>query len=155
MFGIKRDQSIHLQTFPEISDAWCDNDIGSKWEKIREVRRVVLGALEIERAEKRIGSSLQAAPTVYMSEAHAAAFEGVDLAEITITSDAVIKTSPAPENSFTIAELPGLAVVPMKAIGHKCERCWKVLPEVGSNKEFGDICNRCVDAVRGYQAAAE
>ena len=149
------DQSIHLQTFPEIPDAWCDDDIGPKWDKIREVRRVVLGALEIERAEKRIGSSLQAAPIVYMTEAHAAAFEDVDLAEITITSSAVIKTSPAPENSYAISDLPGLAVVPMKATGYKCERCWKVLPEVGTNKEFGDICNRCVDAVRGYQVAAE
>ena len=149
------DQSIHLQTFPEIPDTWCDDDVKSKWDKIREVRRVVLGALEIERAEKRIGSSLQAAPIVYMTKAHATAFEGVDLAEIAITSGAVIETSPIPENAFAIEDLPNLAVVPMKATGHKCERCWKVLPEVGTNKDFSDICNRCVDAVRDYQADAE
>ena len=148
-------QSVHLRTFPEIPGTWQNEDVSAKWEKIREIRRVVLGALEIERAEKRIGSSLQAAPTVYMTPAHAAALEGVDLAEIAITSGAVIGTGTPPANAFTLPDLPDLAVVPTKADGHKCERCWKVLPDVGKDEEFGDICPRCADAVRGYQAAAE
>ena len=119
-------QSVHLRTFPEIPGTWRNEDVSAKWEKIREIRRVVLGALEIERAEKRIGSSLQAAPTVYMTPAHAAAFEGVDLAEVAITSGAVIETGTPPANAFTLPDLPDLAVVPTKADGHKCERCWKV-----------------------------
>ncbi|MEC8165290.1 MAG: class I tRNA ligase family protein, partial [Pseudomonadota bacterium] len=148
-------QSVHLRTFPEIPGTWRNEDVSAKWEKIREIRRVVLGALEVERTEKRIGSSLQAAPTVYMTPAHAAAFEGVDLAEVAITSGAVIETGTPPANAFTLPDLPDLAVVPLKADGHKCERCWKVLPDVGKDEEFGDICPRCADAVRGYQAAAE
>ncbi|MEC7303076.1 MAG: class I tRNA ligase family protein, partial [Pseudomonadota bacterium] len=148
-------QSVHLRTFPEIPGTWRNEDVSAKWEKIREIRRVVLGALEIERAEKRIGSSLQAAPAVYMTPAHAAALEGVDLAEVAITSGAVIETGTPPANAFTLPDLPDLAVVPTKADGHKCERCWKVLPDVGKDEEFGDICPRCADAVRGYQAAAE
>ena len=51
--------------FPDIPDNWQDDALAAKWQNIRLLRRVVTGALEIERAEKRIGSSLQAHPTVY------------------------------------------------------------------------------------------
>ncbi len=79
-------ESVHLRTYPEVDEAWRDDALAEKWEKIRRLRRVVTGALEIERAEKRIGSSLQAAPTVYADADSVAAMEGLDLAEISITS---------------------------------------------------------------------
>lgn len=149
------DESVHLRTFPDIPDTWRDEALGEKWTKIRQVRRVVLGALEIERAEKRIGSSLQAAPTVFMSQDHANALAGVDLSEIAITSGAVISVDSPPETAFTLPDAEGIGVVPAMAEGGKCERCWKVLPDVGSNSDLPDICGRCVDAVKGYQEAAE
>ncbi|MEL0022485.1 MAG: class I tRNA ligase family protein, partial [Rickettsiales bacterium] len=149
------DQSVHLRTFPNIPDAWRNETLGEKWSKIRQVRRVVLGALEIERAEKRIGSSLQAAPTVYMTADYAAALEDIDLAEIAITSGAVLQIGSAPANAFALPDADGIGVVPTKAEGEKCERCWKVLPDIGSDPDYKDICGRCADAVRGFQAAAE
>ena len=149
------DQSVHLRTFPDIPDAWRNDTLGEKWSKIRQVRRVVLGALEIERAEKRIGSSLQAAPTVYMTADYAAALEDIDLAEIAITSGAVLQIGSPPANAFALPDADGIGVVPTKAEGEKCERCWKVLPDIGSDPDYKDICGRCADAVRGFQAAAE
>jgi len=57
--------SVHLLTFPENLEDFRDDALAAKWETIRNVRRVVTGALEVERAAKRIGSSLEASPLVY------------------------------------------------------------------------------------------
>ena len=148
-------ESIHLRTFPEITKDWRNDSLGARWDDIRQVRRVVLGALEIERAEKRIGSSLQAAPHIFISPEIAGSLENADLAEIAITSDIAIETGNGPANAFTLPDVAGIAVLPNKAEGQKCERCWKVLPEVGLNPDYPDICGRCADAVRGFQEAAE
>ncbi|MDH5411565.1 MAG: class I tRNA ligase family protein, partial [Alphaproteobacteria bacterium] len=119
-------ESVHLRTFPEIPAAWRNDALAAKWEKIRDVRRVVTGALELERAEKRIGSSLQAAPKVYVTADYKAALEGQDLAEIAITSDVELIVGDAPEGAFTLEDVPGVGVVSALAEGEKCERCWRV-----------------------------
>ena len=146
-------QSVHLRTFPEIREHGTTKTLGAKWEKIREIRRVVLGSLEIERAEKRIGSSSQAAPAVFVSpemprRSKARSGGGRD------HLGRVIETGTPPANAFTLPDVARFGVVPTKADGHKCERCWKVLPDVGKDEEFRDICPRCADAVRGLQEVA-
>lgn len=104
------------------------------------------------RAEKRIDSSLQAAPTVYMSAAEKAAFEGLDAAEIFITSGATLSEGTGPDAAYRLSDVAGVACDPTPAAGDKCERCWRVLPEVA----VGDpICDRCEDAVSGLVDAAE
>ena len=83
--------SVHLRQFPAIQHDWRDAALIEKWRKVRSVRRVVTGALEIERKEGRIGSSLEAAPKVYVADGDLrAALAGLDLAEIAITSDATL-----------------------------------------------------------------
>ena len=125
----------------------------AKWEKVRQVRRVVTGALEIERREKRIGSSLEAAPEVYISdEALMAALDGLDLAEISITSGATLSQGEAPEGSFRMEEVAGVAVVPALAEGRKCARSWKVLADVGSDPEYPELSARDAAAVREWDA---
>jgi hypothetical protein len=82
---------VHLETFPEIPSEWRDEALAAKWAKVRRVRSVVTGALEIERANKKIGSSLEAAPQVFVAEAGLLeALQGVDLAEVCITSDIAV-----------------------------------------------------------------
>ncbi len=126
---------------------------------MRGLRRVVTGALEIERAEKRLGSSLQAHPTVYATAEFVAAMAGVDLSEIAITSAAtLIEVADAkdfPEGAFTLPEVPGVAVTPERAHGAKCVRCWRVLPEVGQGPGGEEICERCADAVEHVLATAQ
>ena len=81
-------QSVHLEQFPDIPADWRNEALAEKWRKVRQVRRVVTGALEIERAKKTIGSSLEAVPVVYVDNAELAeAVAGVDMAEIAITSE--------------------------------------------------------------------
>ena len=147
--------SVHLQTHPDLPANWRDDALAEKWSTVRRVRRVVTGALEIERAEKRIGSSLQAAPRVYLDSAIATVLRDVDLAEIAITSNVVVDTGDAPHGAFAIDDVPGVAIMPALANGGKCERCWQVLPEVSGDGENADICNRCADAVENISAAAE
>ncbi|CAA7616287.1 isoleucyl-tRNA synthetase [Candidatus Terasakiella magnetica] len=138
--------SVHLEMFPEIPAAWRDDALAAKWAKIRDVRRVVTGALEVERREKRIGSSLQAAPRVVVSPEILGLLDGLDMAEICITSGIVLSGGEAVEGAFTLTEIPGVWVLPQAADGVKCQRCWKVLPEVGAARHEG-TCHRCSDAV--------
>ncbi len=151
--------SVHLRLYPEIPAEWRDEPLAAKWEKVRGLRRVVTGALEIERAEKRLGSSLQAHPTVYATAEFVAAMAGVDLSEIAITSAAtLIEVADAkdfPEGAFTLPEVPGVAVTPERAQGAKCVRCWRVLPEVGRGPGGEEICERCADAVEHVLATAQ
>jgi isoleucyl-tRNA synthetase len=147
-------ESVHLRTFPEAPDAWRDDVLAAKWEKVRSLRRVVTGALEIERAEKRIGSSLQAAPTVYADADTVAAMAGLDLAEIAITSGGSLVEGAGPDDAFRLPDVDVVAVVPGQAEGEKCARCWQVLPDVGAHAH-PDVCARCAAAVDGQQEAAE
>src|SRR5262249_10600075 len=81
--------SVHLELLPQVPAAWRDDALAEKWRKIRAVRRVVTGALELERASKRIGSSLEAAPVVHVSDPDLfGVLADVDLAEVSITSGA-------------------------------------------------------------------
>jgi len=141
------DGSVHLEDFPVTPQAWRDPALAEQWEAVRRVRRVVTGALEIERREKRIGASLEAVPLVHVADAATrAALEGVDLADVCITSAIVVRAEPAPENAFRLEDVPGVAVVARLAEGGKCARCWKVLPDVGSHSHAG-VCARCDKAL--------
>jgi len=151
--------SVHLQQFPEISAEWRDDALAAKWSKIRKVRRVVTGALEtVRRLEKddpnRIGSSLEAAPVVHITDADLmVAIADCDMAEICITSQIEITDSAAPADAFTLEEVPGVAVINRMAEGTKCARSWKVLPEVGTDPDYPDITLRDADAMREIEAA--
>ncbi|MFQ5627062.1 MAG: class I tRNA ligase family protein, partial [Methyloligellaceae bacterium] len=145
--------SVHLRQFPDVPEEWRDAELAEKWRKIREVRRVVTGALEIERMQKRIGSSLEAAPEIFISDA--ALYEtvaGYDWAEIAITSQAVLNKGEGPGEAFRLDDVPGVAVAPKQAEGKKCARSWKILPDVGSDPEFPDITPRDAEAVRQFDA---
>ncbi|MGV0817381.1 isoleucine--tRNA ligase [Martelella sp. AMO21009] len=147
--------SVHLEQFPDVPAAWKDDALAAKWEKIRAVRTVVTGALEIERREKRIGSSLEAAPIVYVDdEALLAALDGRDFEEICITSAITIKAGKGPEDAFRLREVADVAVVPALATGTKCARSWRVTEDVGSDPDYPDVSARDAAALRELAALA-
>ena len=138
------DASVHLVDIPETPAAWLNPELAAKWTTIRNVRRVVTGAIEVERTAKNIGSSLEAAPIVNISDdAVKAVVESVDFNDICITSNI---TFDVVENGFALDDVVGVSVQFAKATGDKCERCWKVMPEVGSQAQAG-CCKRCSDAI--------
>ncbi len=82
-----------------------------------------------------------------------AALDGIDLAEVAITSQIRLTAAPAPEGAFRLDDVDGVAVVPALAEGTKCARSWKVLPEVGSDPEYPDVTPRDAEALREWKAA--
>ena len=145
--------SVHMMQFAKTPDEWHQPEIARKWDMIRTVRSTVTGALELERAQKTIGSSLEAAPTVYvdLDASDIAALRSCDFAEVCITSDIAIIEGAGPKEAFRLDDVKNVAVVPAKADGRKCARSWKISKDVGTDKDYPDITPRDADAVREWQ----
>jgi isoleucyl-tRNA synthetase len=147
------DKSVHLATFPQVPESWRDDALAETWDRVRDVRRVVTGALEIERAAKRIGSSLEAAPQVFVTDAATLdALDEIDLAEISITSAATLVREAPPAEAFTLPDVPGVGVIVQRAEGRKCARSWRITADVGSDPAYPDLSARDAIAVRELEA---
>ncbi|MGS1093215.1 isoleucine--tRNA ligase [Aquamicrobium terrae] len=149
-------RSVHLEQFPQVPSDWRNDELAAKWRKVRQVRSVITGALELERAKKTIGSSLEAVPVVHISDdALLQAIADVDLAEIAITSDLSVARDAAPADAFTLREVPGVAVVIEKAADRglrKCARSWRYTADVGSDPAFPDVSARDAAVLRELEA---
>ena len=141
------DSSVHLLDFPETPAAWRNLELAEKWAMIRSARRVVTSALEVQRSEKVIGASLEAAPSVTISDpAMLAALQSVPFEDICITSALQLTAGQIEQGQFTLADHPGIGVAFSKAEGEKCQRCWKILPDIGKDQHPG-TCRRCSTAL--------
>jgi len=145
-----------LRVIPPTPPEWRNDAEAERWAQVERVTRVVTGAIEVERREKRMGSALEAAPRVYIADLEAdlglaAAFRGLDPAEVFRTSAATIVIGEAPAGAFRLEEVAGVAVEALPADGHKCARCWRVLPEV---KAPTFLCERCEEAVEIWDTRA-
>lgn len=141
------DSSVHLVDFPETPADWRNAELEESMAKVRRVRRAVTASLELQRREKVIGSSLEAAPVVHVEDKETrellATFDANDLC---ITSGLTITGDPSPAEAFRVPEINGVSVVFEKADGAKCQRCWKILPDVGGHSHAG-VCGRCNEAL--------
>ncbi|HAT57299.1 MAG TPA: isoleucine--tRNA ligase, partial [Gammaproteobacteria bacterium] len=107
----------------------------------------VTAALEIQRTNKVIGASLEAAPTLFVTDSKVKeTLQSVPFHDICITSAITITDEGAPDDAFALPEIDGMSVTFDKATGEKCQRCWKVLPDVGSHTHDG-VCGRCDTAL--------
>ncbi|MUZ62487.1 isoleucine--tRNA ligase [Agrobacterium vitis] len=141
--------SVHLEQFPMIPAQWLNQPLDGKWAKIRKVRSVVTGALEVERKDKRIGSSLEAAPVVHIADADLmAALEGQDFAEICITSAISVVAGEGTSDAFRLSDVAAVSVEPKLAQGRKCARSWRITDDVGSDPDYPDVSARDAAALR-------
>ena len=124
-----------LRVFPQTPAEWRNDAEFDRWTALDVVVSAVTASLEVERREKRIGASLEAAPRVELTPELAKLFDGLSAAEIFRTSD------------VEMASAGELAVRPFRAAGDKCDRCWRILPEV---KAATKLCLRCEDAVEAW-----
>ena len=146
--------SVHLEQFPVIPAEWSNEPVAEKWKKVRTVRRAVTGALELERKDKRIGSSLEAAPVVHVADPDLlAALEGLDFAEICITSDITVVGGEGPQDAFRLDDGTRVSVEPKLAEGVKCARSWRITKDVGSDADYPDVSARDAKALRELAAA--
>jgi isoleucyl-tRNA synthetase len=150
-------ESVHLRLFPEVPATWRNDALAERWAQIRDIRRVITGKLELARAAKKIGSSLQAAPVIFADSRYDSVLKNVDWAEVCITSTVKIRDFKdyfSHPDTFQLSDVPGVVVGFELAPGAKCERCWKVLPDVGRHADHPTLCGRCADAVRHHAASA-
>ncbi|AVT78398.1 isoleucine--tRNA ligase [Rhodopseudomonas palustris] len=156
MYRPDAEPSVHLTLFPLDLGEYRDEALEKKWRVIRAIRKVVTGALEVERAAKRIGSSLEASPMIYLPEAFMGDLFDVDWAEICITSNAMVEilrgNDTPPADAFRLPELADVGVVIERAQGTKCARSWKILSSVGSDAEYPDVSPRDAQALREWKA---
>jgi isoleucyl-tRNA synthetase len=146
-------KSVHLENFPEVPAAWRDDKLAEKWRKVRTVRGVVTGAIEIERAQKRIGSSLEAHPIVLVTDEDLyEAVRDVDLAEVCITSALTLRNVGSSDGAFSLPDVSGVAVTPNLAEGTKCARSWKILTNIGADPDYPDVSPRDAKALREWEA---
>jgi isoleucyl-tRNA synthetase len=156
LFRPKDGESVHLLPFPKIPREWRDDNLAAKWDRVRAVRSVVTGALEVERANKKIGSSLEAAPEVYVTNPDLmVGLNGVDVAEICITSAISVSGKAIPAGAFALSSAPGVGVIVKLADGKKCARSWRITKDVGSDKDYPDLSARDAAAVREIDKMAK
>ena len=141
------DSSVHLVDFPDTPADWREAELEVNMSRVRRVRRAVTAALEVQRQDKVIGSSLEAAPIVYVEDAGTRDLLPVfNINDMCITSDLSVTGDPAPSEAFRVPGIEGVGVVFEKAEGAKCRRCWKILPDVGRHAHEG-VCGRCNEAL--------
>jgi isoleucyl-tRNA synthetase len=138
--------SVHLLDFPFVPEGWKDPALAAKWSRLRDLRRAVTGALERARVAQEIGSSLQAAPVLHVAAEDTALLSPELWAELCITSGFGLSLDLAPSGAFVADGVADAAAVFHPAPGVKCDRCWRVLPEVGECSSHPTLCRRC-DAV--------
>jgi isoleucyl-tRNA synthetase len=147
--------SVHLQDFFPAPADWHNPTLIEKWKRVRSFRRVITGAIEIERAAKKIGSSLEALPVVYFDPSEWTALDEREAAEVSISSNLKLRPlAEAPEGAFSLPDVPNVFVIVGSAgtQDEKCARCWRVLPEVLEHPDT-HLCDRCTYAVAALEPA--
>ena len=123
----EKNESIHLQSFPNVLSKWKNEKLFAKWNKLKTVRHITNAAIEIKRSNKEIGSSLEADIKVYLEKEYLAVCKDVDLSECFITSKAEANPMIDDDKLFQLNEVNNIKVLVRKAAGKKCSRCWKIL----------------------------
>jgi isoleucyl-tRNA synthetase len=136
--------SVHLSQFPEALPQWQDLVLAQRWEELLEVRVAAQAALEDQRREKVIGSSLEADIQIH---ANPEKYEFLkryetDLPTILIVSRVELR------QVHNLPLKPDFLVVVSKSKSQKCERCWNYREAVGRDTIHPTLCDRCVEAVK-------
>ena len=140
--------SVHLLEMPETPKNWIDPSLNSKWLNIKKVRKVVTGAIEVERKNKKIGSSLEAFPYVYINDKSLFSdVNSVEFSDVCITSDIKLIQNSCEKDSFAVEEINNVSVLINKAKGEKCERCWKITKSTYKQNDQSNLCNRCNNVI--------
>ncbi|HZK25261.1 MAG TPA: isoleucine--tRNA ligase [Oscillospiraceae bacterium] len=139
--------SVQLADWPQVNVAYKNETLATRWQALLTYRDVVTRRLEEARKEKRLGSSLTAALELYPDQAAYAALQPFKerLAELFIVSDCTLH-EPGSGTAETIVE-QGLGVAVKTAAGEKCERCWMIHPQLGTDPSHPTLCPRCTESV--------
>ena len=148
-----REASVHLALFPDLAEIvpGDESKLEAEWEQLLAVRTLVLAKLEVLRAEKVIGKSLEATVAIRISPTHQE-----DLSRLLVAYE------PSLPELFNVSKvsvlLAGddseLTIEAKASVEAKCERCWRYLDEVGGDERYPTVCLRCADALGAIGFAA-
>lgn len=134
--------SVHLQQFPVCSPGFSrsgePDSATAAVEDLLKARAVIQQAIEAARQAKQIGSNLEATVKLTLPE------KGF--------THAIFSDLPALQEFFILSDLhltrgPDLAATVEVCTNPKCERCWRLLPDVGTHADHPTLCGRCAEAV--------
>ena len=135
--------SIHNENFCSIDETWIRNDLNESWSFYKKLKRLINGAIEVERKNKTIGSSLEASVILFINDDKKINLVNNEMVEqVSIVSKIEIKKSDLPQNCYTLDDDKSIGVVVSRVDGHKCERCWKYFSKLTDN-----VCIRCKEVI--------
>jgi len=137
----EREASVHMALFPRDLERLEDAALRERWTRLGAVRDVVNVALEQKRQDKTITSNLSASVTVAAAGATLDLLRQYEAFLPTLFGASVVAIA----GGGPADGAPGVTVT--RADGHKCERCWRIVPEVSSQADRAGLCPRCVDAL--------
>jgi isoleucyl-tRNA synthetase len=160
----QREASVHLADFPGDLASLADAALVERWTRLLRLRDVVNVQIERLRADKVVGTSLEAAVTLTVRGQVADLVERYrdDLAMLFITSEVGVASDPTLTPAQAGADGSGLYLEPggmarvevARASGVRCTRCWRYVGSVASEPAVEGLCERCVDAVAGVARRA-
>ncbi len=136
-----KEDSIFLHNFPSPDKTWLERDEMEEWDLIFEIRGMVLKALEIERNKKTIGNSLEAEVNLTYPRNYN---EVIDKFKEQLPAIFIVSRVETREGDEWKAEV-------FTAEGERCQRCWNYSPNVGKDKDFPDLCDRCTKVIKALQ----
>jgi len=139
-----REGSVHLARFPDGLDRLVDWDLAGRWHRLISIRDTVNAAIEEQRQQKVVGTSLEAHVHLEAGGEDAALLEAHRdaLPMLFIASQVSLAAG-----SSTALEADGVRVSVTRAGGVKCIRCWRYVPAVAGDEHYAGLCDRCVTAV--------
>lgn len=134
----ENEESIMLEYWPKAKEEYENKELEEKWNKIIKVKEEAAKALEMARAEKVIGHSLNAKVIINADKENYEFLKGKEelLQEVFIVSGVELNEA----KEFSVEVKP--------ADGEKCERCWMYSTTVGEDKENPTICHKCSEALK-------
>ena len=142
----EKGETIHLQQILPVPSYWKNEQLNEKWEKIRIIRQTLTGAMEEARRHKKIGSSLEAQPEIYLPQEWLKYLENISLEEVAICGKVIMRNDNFPSDKNYFTDSTGIQIIIHTTKGEKCERCWQILPEV-KEYSYGFVCQRCKETI--------
>ena len=142
-----KEESVHLASWIQEKPEYVNEELASKWSKLYELRKEVNKKIESERQNGLIGLSLDARVLINISNSNYEFVKGYsewDISDIFLVSQVEFTDASDLEDT----DIEGIKVKVVKALGKKCERCWKYSLEIGQDSEFPDVTLRDAKVLR-------
>ncbi len=144
------EDSVFLAPFPEVDEKYCDRKLEDRWDSLFRLRNEVNKAIEIKRAERFLGNSLEAEVILRLPDEYRSLAEGyIDFLPAFFIVSAVDIADEVPEGAYRSADIEGLEIKVERAAGLKCRRCWNWSKQVGTFADAPEVCERCYEVISG------